>query len=685
MVDADRDATLGQLGTELIDSPTHHQAILERTAAADGLVSRLRNFGGHLQGMCFGKLVEADTHDPLYIGRCGVADDQYDQLLIDWRAPVAQAFYRATAMDPMGMELRRHFICDGRTLLGMEDDLLVADSFNGDREQQLVGEAALLAALNRERTGHMGDIVATIQRDQDLIIRAPMKGTIVVSGGPGTGKTVVALHRAAYLLYSHRALIENNGVLVMGPSKLFMTYIERVLPSLGESTVLMKSWANLLPGITGIPDPDPAVAATKGSLAMAEVLARAVQLVRSPDRAQHRRTTPHQVLAALYTDAELLAEATAGVLGEADRDALLNDERWEPTWTVSDLPLLDELADLMGCASLLSVHQHTQAKGVDERLAEADVSDRTMDAIELTYDSGREPSERRGERPAGPLDVDDLGGAHLSGIATAEGVAARYEGRHEQVPLGEQARADATWMFAHIVVDEAQDVSPMQWRALARRSVGRSMTIVGDPDQQSEQPSDWWIDRIKAGLGTEHIDEHRLDINYRTPAALVGPALSLRSRTTDSSRPATTRYVRTGSMPWVLRRDRLDRGAIRDAVVMARAQLGEQGRLAVISASSHRAMVAEALADLGYEHGDGPKRLIRPVAAYDAGEVKGLEFDSVLVVDPDAIEAELGSRQLYVVLTRPTKHLGMVTTHDPQTWPSRWLAEGTVVDAPLTP
>ena len=735
VVDAQREQTHEHLRQELQNNRRSMQGALDRDAAAKSLVDRLRQFGGRLQSLCFGKLVDANTNENLYIGRCGIADDNYDPLLIDWRAPIAEAFYRATGVDPMGMKLRRHLITDGRALLAIEDDLLSIDSIGGDEATSLVGEAALLASLNREGTGHMGDIVATIQRDQDHIIRAPLKGTLLVSGGPGTGKTVVALHRAAYLLFAHRSRIENNGVLVMGPSKLFMSYIERVLPSLGES-VLMKSWANLLPGMTARPEPDLGVAEIKGSLDMVEVLRRAVQAMervptapipytgpdgirrlllprdvrrlrtatracgkphnearrnfeqqlfklaglskRSPREfrelclrslvqvAEHLwpLTTPSILLDRLLSDEDLLKYAARGVLEGDSWRALLRGKS-EP-WTVSDLPLLDELDEMLGSQPKL-----VRAMCEGAQTYDLETADRLVVDLASNFSDGDERDGGGGN-----------GSANLSGIVTTTMLAGRFAERPELPTLVEQARADASWKFAHIVVDEAQDVSPMQWRALARRSIGRSMTIVGDPGQQSHPMAGSWVERIKSGLGIHSIDERSLHINYRTPADLVAPAAQLRALTGSSDETHHTRYVRSGARPWATRCEALDAAALHTAIDRARDELGGRGRLAVISSSAASAMVALALrSESGEQAPRGATRLNCPIAGYLANEVKGLEFDSVLVVDPQAIADEFGLRQLYVVLTRPTRHLGLLITGEPGEFEAQWLADSGAVEA----
>ncbi|HJW59889.1 MAG TPA: helicase, partial [Actinomycetota bacterium] len=226
-------------------------------------------------GLCFGRLDHADGSH-LYIGRLGLLDDDREPLLVDWRAPAAQPFYRATWATPSGVVRRRHLRTRGRTVLGIEDDVLNPELLSDDEREGLTGEAALLAALTASRTGRMSDIVATIQAEQDRIIRADLPGVLVVQGGPGTGKTAVALHRAAYLLYTHRQRLARRGVLVVGPNPTFLRYIEQVLPSLGETDVLLSTVGGLFPGVAATGQEPLEVAAVKGDPRMVGVLAAAI-------------------------------------------------------------------------------------------------------------------------------------------------------------------------------------------------------------------------------------------------------------------------------------------------------------------------------------------------------------------------------------------------------------------------
>src|SRR6478735_295318 len=341
-----------------------------------------------------------------YIGRLGLSDEEQTQLLVDWRAPASRDFYQATAASPGDVVRRRHLATRGRAVVGVEDEALDLDSLDHDQRSSLTGEGALLAAVGAHRTGRMGDIVATIQAEQDRVIRSDLAGPLVVQGGPGTGKTAVALHRAAYLLYTHRERLARHGVLLVGPNPLFLRYIEQVLPSLGETGVVLSTAAELYPGVVGVDEPDPDVAALKGDVRMARVLSRAVRgrqrvpqgsrtlavgsqrLTLTPGdvagaRARARRSrkphnqaregflrdllqeelrdsadvrrelnlawmplSPEQVLTSLYADPDRLAAAAADELDHRER-ALLHREPGA-AWTVADVPLLDELADLLG-------------------------------------------------------------------------------------------------------------------------------------------------------------------------------------------------------------------------------------------------------------------------------------------------------------------------------------------------
>jgi len=270
-------------------------ALFERDAFAFQAAKRLAILDSEHEGLVFGRI---DTADPQthYIGRIGVRDDDYEPLVIDWRAPAAEPFYRATPSSPMGVVRRRVLRCRNDIVIGIEDDLLDAST---ESDLVVIGEGALMAALKRARGHSMRDIVSTIQAEQDEAIRAPYPGVTIIAGGPGTGKTVVALHRAAYLLYSHRKRLEKGGVLVVGPSAVFMNYIERVLPSLGEDSVTLRSIGAVASDVIGRVaervDPAPA-AMVKGSLRMLQVLANLVNTPYEPVSEPVRVSTKGEIL-----------------------------------------------------------------------------------------------------------------------------------------------------------------------------------------------------------------------------------------------------------------------------------------------------------------------------------------------------------------------------------------------------
>ncbi len=649
--------------------------------------------------LVFGRL-DLEDDSRRYVGRIGISDEDQESLLIDWRAPAARPFYQATAAQRGDVVLRRHLVTHGRQVTGVEDELLDTDA----DVDGLTGEGALFAAMAAAREGRMGDIVATIQAEQDAIIRSDVDGILVVEGGPGTGKTAVALHRAAYLLYTHRERLERSGVLVVGPSRVFLRYIEQVLPSLGESGVVSTTLGDLLADVPAAGTEAEEVAAVKGRAVMAQVLRSAVrgiprrltapvqldvdgELVRlEPDdvRAAQERarrssrphnvarrtyatavldalvrrwaeekgldlesehgyllqslresrdarreinlrwmpTTPEQLLRRLYADPELLARHGRGLSAEERR--LLHRPADAP-WTAADLPLLDELAVLLG---RLENQQ-------DERARLAREAERAA-AVAYAEHAIRE---------------DGIGG----GIVDAQTLAARFAAPEARLSIAERAAADREWTYGHIVVDEAQELSPMAWRALLRRNPSRSMTLVGDLDQRSgHRPARSWSELLGTAAG-EHLRTASLTINYRTPAEVMRTAVRV-LRAAGGANAAPARSAR--EVPGSLRVTELaaERDVV-EVVVAEHAEMGE-GRLAVITPEDRvgrtRELLSERLAaQLEAPAGDP---LAAPVVVLDAVSAKGLEFDVVVLLEP----AEVGSGgpgDLYVAMTRPTRRL----------------------------
>ncbi|HYI56030.1 MAG TPA: AAA family ATPase, partial [Microlunatus sp.] len=600
-------------------------------------------------------------------------DTDYEPLVIDWRAPAAEPFYRATPVNPMQVVRRRVLRCSGDRVIGIEDDL-VGDGV--DAELVVVGEGALMAALSRARGPQMRDIVATIQSEQDEAIRAPWQGFTMISGGPGTGKTVVALHRAAFLLYSHRRRFENGGVLVVGPSQVFMTYIERVLPSLGEDAVTLRSIGAVAADVVelrGERADDAAVATIKGSLRMVAVLKRLVnepwqdvpselfvtlqgevlrlgadELTRiRSDVLSHtklnagREPAERALLNALWrkrgdTDLErdefdekvadsaafavftnawwprvsatdalarlasstLTARLTAGILSADDAELLsasYRDRQGARDWTIADAALLDEL-----------VHRLGPLPEPDER------------EVSLFLEDDSETTElvTTMERLAPQREVDPFATPHET--------------------------------FAHILVDEAQDITPMGWRMLRRRGPSASWTIVGDP-AQSSWPDPRETERALTELtGSAPLRRFRMSTNYRSPAEVFDLAAKVVVHAyPEADLPQAVRS--TGVDPELRTADELGDG-VRDATRDLLAAV--EGTVGVVAPPSLVTQVNRALEQAVGGRDDR-------VLVVTALQAKGLEYDGVLVVDPDTIVAESagGLRSLYVALTRPTQRL----------------------------
>ena len=499
------------------------QAATERESFARIYAGRSDQLWSVERGLCFGRI---DTVDGarFYVGRIGLFDDDHDALLIDWRAPVAQPFYRATAADPAGVFRRRHIRLAGRTVVGVDDDLLDLDALDGHERSSLIGEAALFATLSADRTGRMSEIVATIQAEQDAIIRSGLPGVLVVQGGPGTGKTVVALHRAAYLLYTHREQLARRGVLVVGPNPTFLRYIEQVLPSLGETEVVLSTIGSMLPGVVASAAESAEASRIKGRISMVEVIARAVRAVR---RGRGRSdVTPEQLLDRLWSSPERLA-AAAPELSATERAALYRAPG--TPWTRADVALLDEAADLLGDTDAV-VQQRRRAAA--QRAAE--------DAEHLAYTAEVVHSQLAADGlTIDPLDVEPF-------IAL---MADRTRHREALGTIAERAAADRTWQFGHVIVDEAQELSPMEWRMLMRRCPRRSMTLVGDLAQAgSDTGVRSWAELLdQYAPGRWRTAE--LTVNYRTPAEIMAVAGDVLAAIDPAAAPPASARS-TGVVPW---------------------------------------------------------------------------------------------------------------------------------------
>ncbi|WP_152365244.1 HelD family protein [Microlunatus speluncae] len=794
-----------QLTSTIRDSTTEtDQGVRERQHLAERLAQRAAGLTAAERGLVIGRL-DTDDGDRLYLGRTGIADDNRDPMLIDWRAPVAAAFYRATPAERLGIRLRRHIHLRNRQVVGVDDDVLDFTGVDGD--DQLTGEAALLNALRQARTGRMADIVATIQGEQDTIIRSGLSGILVVEGGPGTGKTVVALHRAAYLLYTHRDRLQDKGILVIGPNRTFLRYVEQVLPGLGETDVVLSSVGDLYPPLRTTTIDPPETAMIKGDPRMAGLLSAAVaDYQRAPegglhvvvgedeheldadfcrgvrDRARERaghlqlthnrvrpyvvgllldelvgremdrlermidevevpdliegeedkslkdmldpvgtrallaasdgfaraadqvwpELTPERVLTDLFSDAELRRRVGAD-LTEAERAALADDptapSRFEGqagsasgpfpepvegqarstsspepvegqarftsepspdhrAWTVSDVPLLDELAELLGPAQEL-----LDAEAAHRRRTE---SIRETEGHELDL-----AAEEAAELALEYAD-EDYGEIRIEGSE----VLARYYDAGVIEPLADRARRDREWAYGHVIIDEAQELSPMAWRVLARRCPTGSMTAVGDLAQASspDSPHSWAgaLDPVAAGRWRREA----LTVSYRS----TGPILEFAGRIlaasgSDGTVPRAARP--DGDEPWT--KPTTAEALARDLpeLLTAERDLLGAGIVAVITTADRVEACRELVRTVCPEATTFAEKgfLDAPVAVLTPEESKGLEFDGVIIVAPEEILAAgrrgehppgplRGHADLYVAATRPTRRLGLIPLSD---------------------
>jgi DNA helicase IV len=668
------------------------QARFERNAFDEALIKRLNDLDLGDAALVFGRIDRLaavaerydgpDGSESFHIGRLAVADENSEPVVVDWRAPVAEPFYRATGREPMGLVRRRHFAVEGRKLLGIEDELFGEGHLGVGHDEgladgpqnaspQITGYSTLLAALERGRTGSLGDIVATIQAEQDEIIRSTQSGVLVVQGGPGTGKTVVALHRAAYLLYTYRFPLEDQGVLVIGPNRVFLRYIERVLPSLGEAGVEQVVLADLVPdvqfagtsGSRGSIESD-LTRRVKGDARMSDVVDRAIgdrerplkddlvvpfrsgyvritseesaRIVRYAARRFRRHKTGRKHVEGEFFSALHSSWRGGGELTTSElRQELWNMpevraalERMWPVLTPAQL-----LHDLFGSRALL-------------RLAGRNIlNDAEIDAL------FRARSDDVTSVRWTPSDV-----ALLDDAREVLGPVPRRGGRIDE---GDEIRT-----YGHIVVDEVQDLSPMQLKMVARRSLNGSLTVVGDLAQATGPwaPSSW-------GDITAHLPDKRpsrivgLSVGYRIPAQIMQLADRVMHAATPDLR--SPRAVREGdASPRVVSVN--DAAGLGPAVAAATNDILAEERglsVAVLAPDSLVDEVSGALGDAGIAHSRATTSgLDDQVTVVPISVAKGLEIDAVVVVEPARIVASemQGMRALYVALTRPTQRLTIV-------------------------
>lgn len=675
------------------------QALTERDAFAAHWGDEASRLESIVDGLVFGRIDNTDdsTH---YIGRIGLRDQGGDQILIDWRAPASRPFYQATGANPQDVVRRRHIRTRGRTVIGVEDELLNTDS-KPDGRLVFQGEGALMQALSEARDGQMSDIVSTIQAEQDAIIRRGSDGLLVIQGGPGTGKTAVALHRAAYLLYAERARLESSGVLIVGPSNIFLRYIDQVLPSLGENGVVSTTIGQLLPGYSPRAHESAQAREIKGRMAWVDIAKRAV---RSFERVPN--DTPLSIASYRVT---LRSETVKAARASARRSGKPHNEAWEGF----ALELMDDLARQMneqvGASEHLSWY-HDYIRGSKEARRAINLAWLPVSALQVleklysneTFLEQMAPelteSERAAiHRPRGsaltesdiPIldELEELLGALPSasasanareqarkreidaageaiaamglghGMVSASMLAERAAGEGSDLTLSQRALRDRTWAYGHVIVDEAQELSPLAWNSLLRRCPSRSFTVTGDLDQRSSAGrAKSWSDVLGPAMRA-YQGEEILTVSYRTPAAILDRANALMDEIGTpahyplvAARDVVDAYAKTTTGGSVQELQAVVKAE--DAMLSKRVGAGN-GRIAVIASPTSIRHLREAC---GWGSSlDERICLITPV------ESKGLEFDTVILWEPNEIIAD-SPGDIYVALTRPTYRLHAVSS-----------------------
>lgn len=736
-LDGLREYAKNRLATVLLQTGGTPQARSERESFTQMYTEDIAKYDAAENGLCFGRIdldtgsgdtestgtastgtdsTDGDGHR--YIGRVGILDEDndFETLLLDWRAPLARPFYLATTASPEGVTRRRHIRTRSRTVTGIGDEYLDLETAQRagviTEDGGVAGESALLSALNAARTGQMTDIVETIQSEQDAIIRSTHKSVMVVQGGPGTGKTAVALHRAAYLLYTYRQQLAKSGVLIIGPNATFLDYIGQVLPSLGETGVLLSTIGDLYPGVTATQHDSLETGEVKGSLDMVAVLKEAVrdrQLVprtpvtlpfdtytvtldrkiatRARGRARSSRR-PHNLARPIFVSGviEALADqfaATVGanVLGGANllsrddvadiRDEMRQDAgvmraiddlwpRLTPQQVLTDL--LQSTERLDSAAKILTAEQRSllyRTRHTGFSAADAPLLDELAELLGIDDAAERDRASRKWRAQIadaqGALDIltgsapqdleDELDPEILMAydLIDASTLAERQDMR-QQLTAAERAAADRTWTFGHVIVDEAQELSAMAWRMLMRRIPNRWMTLVGDTAQTGDPAgSSAWQPALEPYVANRwKLTE--LTVNYRTPSEIMAVAQDVLAELDPSQ--SVPRSVRdSGNHPWAhhVPEDRV-------AAEVRRRVAAETGPgLVAVLTSEDR---VDEFLDLRGES----------VSVLSVREAKGLEFDVVIIVEPERIVATSprGMNDLYVALTRATQRLGVV-------------------------
>jgi DNA helicase IV len=670
------------------------QARFERNAFDEALLKRLADLDLGNAALVFGRIdrhpvdddevatvdespcaSSDDTTEGFHIGRLAVADEDANPVVVDWRAPVAEPFYRATGREPMGLARRRHFAVEGRTLLGIEDELFGAGHLGLGHDEGLAestagaasglrGYSTLIASLERGRTGALGDIVATIQGEQDEIIRSPQPGVLVVQGGPGTGKTVVALHRAAYLLYTHRFPLEDQGVLVIGPNRVFLKYIEQVLPSLGEAGVEQVVLGDLIPDVTfaGVDQPgdSPLAARVKGDTRMSDVIDHAVN-----DRERPLRDELVVPFRSGYV--RLTVDESARIVKQGRRRFRRHNgaRRWvegevwaalAASWRGGDATPTEVRADLRSRPEMREALERmwpvlTPAELLHDLFG-------SMGLLRLAAGSVLEEREYKALFRSRNASVHDV-------RWTAADVALLDDAREVLGPRpgkgGKIDEADEIRTYGHIVIDEVQDLTPMQLKMATRRSLNGSMTVVGDIAQATGPLApDEWDDVLQYLPDRKPPRVIGLSVGYRIPAQIMDLANRVMAVATPGLRAPES--VRVGdAAPRIVRVGTLIDGVV-DEVRRMQTEIGD-GSVAIVAPDELCDDVAAALHAAGLDHGRARVAgLDQPLTLVAVSFVKGLELDAVVVVEPSEIAAahQHGLRALYVALTRSTQQLSIV-------------------------
>ncbi|MDR2799608.1 MAG: AAA family ATPase [Bifidobacteriaceae bacterium] len=723
-----------------------HQDRLERNELVALQEDRLTKLNSVENNLVFGRLDFVTDEPTHYIGRIGLTDDNRNSILTDWRAPVAIGYYRATALEPHGIAMRRHINTKFRKVVSIDDEVfdLEAVGQTYDKEKSLAGDGALMNSLASQRTGHMADIVSTIQSEQDEIIRDSIDGVLVVQGGPGTGKTAVALHRAAYLLYSNREQLEKNGILVIGPSNTFLQYINEVLPSLGETGVVSTTISGLLREFTITMEDNHTAQIIKGNSNMTGVIGNALIFSREiPDSStfftldqykieltpkdiedafdavdKHGLTynkgraffvkvilnhlaekyinqvnedfrkefqnesimegkedklqiikdlsgleqvkialntawkplTPTSLLKKLYTDKSFL-EICAPYLNDNELNAMMKSEKEIDNWSSHDIALLDEAISQIG---IETVSKKFDEKRRAQQLArDAQYAKETMEALGIKT------------------------------IQSASDIAERMSDTNENLTLSERAAADISWMYGHIVVDEAQELSDMEWRMLSRRSVNHSFTIVGDIAQTTSISGTRSWSKAFENIFENNFRISYLTVNYRNPRKIAHMANTFAQyHGLIDNNVIAPRELGDSLRVYEVESEELYKKSADEITRLLDEFVTDDGlgRIAVLVASEKMELVKSTFekemmsrgkeAELKRLHSkEGSDMQLEIV---DPRETKGLEFDATVLIEPSDFLPEeendmlhrINLSNLYVALSRSTNRLTIVHNKD---------------------